>query len=305
MNHICPQAHASPKTPTGAGLGFRRELLSQMNLEQLSSGFEVDFFEVSAENWINSQGLMGGRFDKTLRAYTERFDFICHGLSLSIGSTAQLNIQHVHNIKRFMQSHNMTLFTEHLSWCSDEQGYLYDLLPIACTQEAVFWVANRIKQVQDILGCRIGIENASYYYKPTQSDMSDAEFISAVIQEADCLLHLDVNNIYVNSQNFGFDAYEYLQQLPLEKTCYMHIAGHHNDEGFILDTHGNEVIEAVWKLLTEAYDIIFARTAKTADKIPTCLERDFNFPILDELLSEVAFIREIQKKQHSTQVKLA
>lgn len=291
--------HPLPKTPKGAGLGFRRELLPQMQPDNLSG---IDFFEVSPENWINSQGMMGGRFDKQLRQYTEQFDFICHGLSLSIGSSKELDVAHVKNIKAFMQSHGISLFTEHLSWCSDIKGHLYDLLPIPCTQEAVHWVAKRICQVQDILGCRIGLENASYYYIPPQSEMSDSEFISAVVQEADCLLHLDVNNIYVNSQNFGFNPHHYIRQLPLERVCYLHVAGHYvDDDGLIIDTHGDSVIEPVWSLLDDAYGLIYQKTGKTANQIPTCLERDFNFPQLQSLLDEVAFIQEIQTT-HTTKI---
>ena len=285
----------SNKHITGAGLGFRRELLSQMNDNKNLINQHIDFFEVSPENWINSSGVMGGRFDDMLRPYTEQFDFICHGLSLSIGSSKQLDVNHVNNIKRFMQSHGMTLFTEHLSWCSDDKGHLYDLLPIPCTDEAVIWTANRIKQVQDILGMQIGLENASYYYRPYNSQMSDSAFIKAVVEEADCLLHLDVNNIFVNSQNFGFNPHEYLHELPLERTCYLHVAGHYVDtDGLIIDTHGNSVIEKVWELLADAYGEIYKRTGKTANKIPTCLERDFNFPAIGELIDEVKFIRELQ-----------
>lgn len=281
-------------TPTGAGLGFRRELLPQMSLPTLTG---IDFFEVSPENWLTSDGKMGGRFDRQLREYTERFDFICHGLSLSIGSSAKLDVRHVNNIRAFMKSHGITLFTEHLSWCSDEVGHLYDLLPMPCTEEAVDWVADRVMQVQDILGCQIGLENASYYYQPPQSQMSDSEFISAVVKKADCLLHLDVNNIFVNSQNFGFDPHEYLRQLPIERTCYMHVAGHYvAEDGLIVDTHGSQVITPVWELLQDAYELIHQTTGKTADQIPTCLERDFNFPQLSELLDEVSFIRNIQQQ---------
>lgn len=288
--------------PFGAGLGFRRELLPQMRPDNLSA---IDFFEVSPENWINSQGMMGGRSDKQLREYTERFNFVCHGLSLSIGSSKELDVQHVKNIHAFMQSHDMSLFTEHLSWCGDQKGHLYDLLPIPCTEEAVHWVAGRIKQVQDILGQRIGLENASYYYIPPQSTMSDSEFISAVIQEADCLLHLDVNNIYVNSQNFGFDPHAYIRELPLERTCYLHVAGHYvDDDGLIVDTHGDSVIEPVWSLLDEVYELIYQKCGKTAKQIPTCLERDFNFPKLSELIDEVNFIKEIQHK-HSSRNRIA
>lgn len=277
----------------GSGLGFRRDLLPQMKQADLS---DVDFFELSPENWMNAEGRLGGHYEQDLRSFTERFKFMCHGLSLSIGSTATLDVSLLQKIKAFMQTHNISLYTEHLSWCSDEHGHLYDLLPIPCTEEAVHWVANRIKQAQDVMGQRIGFENASYYFRPNGSEMSDSEFISAVCAEADCLLHLDINNIFVNSQNFGFDPHEYLRQLPIERTCYLHMAGHYvEDDGFIVDTHGNAVIEPVWTLLADAYQLIEQRTARPAYSLPTCLERDFNFPPLEELLAEVRTIKAFQQ----------
>lgn len=241
--------------------------------------------------------MMGGHYTEILRPFTERFPFVCHGLSLSIGSTAKLDIALLQQIGAFMKAHNIGLYTEHLSWCSDTKGHLYDLLPIPCTQEAVFWVAQRIRQAQDILGQRIGFENASYYFTPPDSEMGDAEFISAVVQEADCWLHLDVNNIYVNAQNFGFDPHKYLRQLPLDRVCYIHVAGHyHEDDGWIVDTHGSTVIDPVWTLLEDAYQLITERTGRAAADIPTCLERDFNFPPLSDLLTEVQQIRHIQQQ---------
>ena len=291
-----PAAQRSPASQSplaGAGLGFRRELMGAMQQADLSL---IDFFEISPENWLNSAGQVGGQYAKMLRAFTERHPFVCHGLSLSIVSTAELDTKLLNNVKTFMKSHNIDLYTEHLSWCSDESGHLYDLLPIPCTSEAVFWVADRIKRAQDILGQQIGFENASYYFVPAHSEMSDAEFISAVAEEADCLLHLDVNNIYVNSQNFGFDPHEYLRQLPLERTCYLHVAGHYvEDDGFVVDTHGNTVIDPVWALLAEAYALIEFKTGKSASTLPTCLERDFNFPDFADLIAEVEHIRALQK----------
>lgn len=291
---------AHPDTPKltkklgGAGLGFRRELLAEMDKADLSG---IDFFELAPENWLNSEGQVGGQYYNKLRAYTEQYPFVCHGLSLSIGSTASLDTALLTNIKNFMRTHDISLYTEHLSWCSDQTGHLYDLLPIPCTEEAVHWVANRIKQAQDILGQQIGFENASYYFIPSQSDMSDAEFITAVSEEADCLLHLDVNNIYVNSQKFGFDAHDYLRQLPLERTCYIHVAGHHiQEDGLIVDTHGNQVIDPVWALLKDAYSLIEQQTHRPASSLPTCLERDFNFPTMAELIKEVNQIRQLQAK---------
>ncbi|MDN3452818.1 MULTISPECIES: DUF692 domain-containing protein [unclassified Psychrobacter] len=298
MTTLTPaRSAASPTTfghkrASGAGLGLRRELLPAMQKADLSA---IDFFELSPENWLNSEGQVGGSYAKRLRAYTERYPFVCHGLSLSIGSTADIDTKLLKNIKAFMSTHGIDLYTEHLSWCSDESGHLYDLLPIPCTSEAVHWVADRIKRAQDIMGRQIGFENASYYFTPPHAEMSDAEFITAVADEADCLLHLDVNNIYVNSQNFGFDPHAYLRQLPLERTCYMHVAGHHIDEdGLIIDTHGMSVVDPVWALLADAYALIEHRTGRAASTIPTCLERDFNFPTLSELTAEVDGIRRIQ-----------
>jgi uncharacterized protein (UPF0276 family) len=266
--------------PFGAGLGFRRELIEPLKQSVPSV---IDFFEVAPENWAG----LGGKSAKDLRHFTERYPFVCHGLSLSLGGPAPLDTQLLHKTKAFMKAHGMQLFTEHLSWCSDE-SHLYDLLPIPCTQEAVMWTAKRIKQAQDILDMRIGIENASTYIAPPGAEMSEAEFVAAVVKEADCLLHLDVNNIYVNSQNFGFDALDYLSTLPLERTCYVHVAGHYVEpDGLLIDTHGAEVIDPVWHLLQVAYERI-------GSDVPTCLERDFNLPSLADLTDEVLHIARLQ-----------
>lgn len=274
----------------GTGLGFRRELIPD-----LKSGIPscIDFFELAPENWAG----IGGRFAKELRSFTERHPFVCHGLSLDLGGPRPLDAGLLNDIKAFMRLHGMTLYTEHLSWCGDD-GHLYDLLPIPCTGDAVKWVAGRIRQAQDILEMRIGIENASYYVAPPGAEMSETAFIRAVIEEADCLLHLDVNNIYVNSRNFGFDPVEFLDALPLERTCYLHMAGHYVEpDGVLVDTHGAAVIDPVWALLDAAY----ARTGP----LPTCLERDFNIPALAELTIEVDRIAAARRRCAPTERRVA
>ncbi|HWR96516.1 MAG TPA: DUF692 domain-containing protein [Arenimonas sp.] len=272
------------KSATGTGLGFRRELLPELRGGDLSG---IGFFEVAPENWAG----LGGRYGRDLRAFTERFPFVAHGLSLSIGSSDALDTGLLKQTKAFMAEHGIGLYTEHLSWCSHE-GHLYDLLPIPCTEEAVHWVAGRIRQAQDILGMRIGMENASYYFAPPGAEMSEAEFISAIVREADCLLHLDVNNVYVNSRNFGFEPLAYLKSLPLDKVCYLHMAGHYAEpDGFLIDTHGAEIIDPVWDLLDVTYTLIGERAAV----LPTCLERDYNFPPLADLLAELRRIRGMQQ----------
>jgi uncharacterized protein (UPF0276 family) len=269
-----------PRHAHGAGLGFRRELIAPLKAGVPDA---IQFFELAPENWAG----MGGRSARDLRYFTERYPFVCHGLSLSLGGIAPLDVVLLRRIKAFMAEHGMTLYTEHLSW-SPADSHLYDLLPIPLTEEAVKWTAGRIRQTQDILGQRIGIENASYYVAPPGAEMSEAEFISAIVHEADCLLHLDVNNIYVNSQNFGFDPFSFLHALPLERTCYVHVAGHYVEpDGLLIDTHGTEVIDPVWTLLEAAY-------ARIGGEVPTCLERDFNFPDFFRLTVEVEQIARLQ-----------
>ncbi|BCD96604.1 DUF692 domain-containing protein [Marinagarivorans cellulosilyticus] len=279
----------SHNTPAlkGAGLGFRREMLTTLKEQSLG---DIDFFELSPENWLG----LGGRYARDLRHFTEHFNFVCHGLSLSIGATAELDTQLLRNIKAFMKHHNITLYTEHLSWCADD-GHLYDLLPIPCTEEAVHWVSQRIQQAQDILEMPIGIENASYYFSPPGAQMREEEFISAVVAESNCMLHLDVNNVYVNSQNFGYNAKDYISALPLERVCYLHVAGHYVEpDGFIVDTHGADVIDPVWELLEYTYSQL-----NNPAFIPTCLERDFNFPEFSQLHREVNTIKKLQNAAQS------
>lgn len=264
---------------SGAGLGLRRSLLNSL---ELTTPDDIQFMEVAPENWIN----VGGRLGKKFRSYTERFPFVCHGLSLSIGSPAPLNIELLHAIKKLMQEHGIRYYSEHLSYCSDD-GQLYDLLPIPFTEEAIDYVAERIQRAQDILGQRIAIENSSYYCAP-QQELSESEFINAVVKKADCALLLDVNNIYVNSINHGYDPYEFLANLPGERTAYIHIAGHFEEaEDLRVDTHGTAVINPVWALLEQAYALFGVK--------PTLLERDFNIPSVADLLAEVEQITQRQK----------
>ncbi len=262
----------------GAGLGLRRALLGPLSSVTTD---DIDFLEVAPENWIN----VGGRYRRQFREYTERFPFVCHGLSLSIGSPSPLDWELLRNIKDFMSEHNIRCYTEHLSYCSDD-GHLYDLMPIPFTEEAITYVAERISQIQDFLGQRIAMENVSYYAAP-QQEMSEIDFINAVLEKADCGLLLDVNNIYVNSINHRYDAESFLAALPAERVVYVHIAGHYNEaEDLRVDTHGADVIDPVWRLLDKAYSLFGI--------MPTLLERDFNIPTVPELLAEVGQIKAAQ-----------
>lgn len=266
---------------TGAGLGLRREFFNEL-LTQLPAS--VDFYEIAPENWMD----LGGKTGRNLRMLTERVPFVCHGLSLSLGGPAPLDEAFLRRVKSFLTTHDIALYTEHLSYCSDD-GHLYDLLPIPFTAEAVSYVAARIRRTQDILERRIAIENASYYVAAPIADMDELSFIQAVLTEADCDLQLDVNNVYVNSVNHAYDPAAFIRQLPAERVVYMHTAGHYQQApDLIIDTHGADIIQPVWDLLDTAY--------QHCGVVPTLLERDFNLPPLAELVSEVERIASYQQR---------
>ncbi len=266
-------------TVSGVGLGYRHEFQREFHAQFPSN---IDFIEIAPENWIH----VGGRRGKMLQAIAEKYPIICHGLSLSIGGPDPLNVSLLEDIKHFMAQHYCVLYSEHLSYCTDG-GQLYDLLPIPFTEEAIHYVANRIKQVQDILEQPIIMENISYYATPGQ-ELTELEFINAVLAETNCHLLLDVNNIYVNSINHYYDAENFLINLKAKHIAYVHIAGHHQEkEGLMIDTHGNAIIEPVWQLLKTAYQHFGI--------MPTLLERDFNFPPFEKLLAEIDRIHCLQK----------
>lgn len=268
----------SPLPEHAAGLGLRRALLGPL---QSAAPGSFDFLECAPENWMG----VGGRLGDALRQLTARTPMVCHGLSLSLGGMEPLDQTFLARLRRFLDQHKVTLYSEHLSYCADE-GQLYDLLPIPFTEEAVKHVAARIRQTQDMLGRRIAVENVSYYAAPFQA-MAEIDFINAVLREADCDLLLDVNNIYVNSINHGYDANEFLARIPGERIAYIHIAGHYDEAPDLkIDTHGTTVKGDVWDLLDAAY--------RRFGVHPTLLERDFNFPPFADLLAELAQIRGIQ-----------
>ena len=280
---IDPKSHYPVQ---GAGLGLRRPLADKLMADPPT---DVDFMEIAPENWIH----VGGALGKKLRFFTERYPFLIHGLSLSIGSPAPLDEQLVRDIKDFMAEHNILMYSEHLSYCGDD-GHLYDLMPIPFTDDAVVYVADRVRRVQDILEQRIALENVSYY-APTDSSMTEKEFLLAVLDEADCDLMLDINNIVVNSINHQYDARDFLNDMPAERIKYFHLAGHYVEaEDLRIDTHGTAVDAEAWQLLDDAY--------KKFGPVPTLLERDFNFPPIEELLDEVRRIKHLQLEHQNMEV---
>ena len=298
----------------GAGLGYRRDLAD--DFLNLSSNNAIQFMEIAPENWVKMGGAARYKFDQA----AEKYPLAVHGLSLSLGGQAPLDRELLKNTKALMTQYNSTFFSEHLSYCECE-GHLYDLLPMPFTEEAVKHVAQRIRYVQDFLGLQISLENTSYYLHSPTSTMNEVEFLNAIAQEADCGIHLDVNNIYVNGVNHGLlDPYVFLEQVNVKRVNYIHIAGHDEEhsaaqvvedlegESFnkikgayrhlpelLIDTHGEAVKGTVWDLLEYAYQRLPAIP-------PTLLERDFNFPPFAELYAEVEHIAQLQQKYAQKEV---
>lgn len=298
----------------GAGLGYRRDLAD--DFLNLSSNNAIQFMEVAPENWVKMGGAARYKFDQA----AERYPLAVHGLSLSLGGQAPLDRELLKNTKALMTQYNSTFFSEHLSYCECD-GHLYDLLPMPFTEEAVKHVAQRIRYVQDFLGLQISLENTSYYLHSPTSTMNEVEFLNAIAQEADCGIHLDVNNIYVNGVNHGLlDPYVFLDQVDVKRVNYIHIAGHDEEhsaaqvvedlegESFnkikgayrhlpelLIDTHGEAVKSTVWDLLEYAYQRLPVIP-------PTLLERDFNFPPFAELYAEVEHIAQLQQKYAQKEV---
>ncbi len=244
---------ASASRLHGVGLGLRRTMLRE--LEERGDRLDVDFFEVAPENWIGVGGAYGRRF----RELTARYPFVNHGLSLSIGGPGPLDFEFLGRVRRFLDEHGVLLYRR---------------------------VADRVGLVQDALGRRIALENVSYYAAPG-AEMSEIEFLNSVLERADCDLMLDVNNVYVNAINHGYDAREFLARVPAQRVVYMHVAGHYVEaQDLRVDTHGSDVCDPVWELLADAYRHCGVR--------PTVLERDFNIPPLDMLMREVQTIRRVQ-----------
>lgn len=275
---------ANQHAVTGAGLGLRR-----VHFDALADHFPdlIEFMEVAPENWMG----IGGGGGRKFRAIAERVPMVCHGLSLNLGGFAPLDEAFLGQLRVFLADIGARYYSEHLSYCGDH-AHLYDLMPLPFTEEAVHHVAGHIRRSQDLLGQRMAVENVSYYALPSQ-DLTEIEFLNAVLSEADCLLHLDINNIYVNSFNHGYDAAAYLNAIPGERIAFAHVAGHHcESEQLRIDTHGADVIDPVWDLLDQAY----ARFGP----FPTLLERDSDIPPLDTIMHEVEMIATLQARYSET-----
>lgn len=270
---------------TPVGIGFRRGALMREIEEQRP---DVDFLEVAPENWLRFGGPVKARF----KALLEDYPLYTHGLSLSIGGPAPLDMDFVDAVAGFLDEYRPVLYSEHLSFCSDS-AHLYDLMPIPFTEEAIEHVVARIDTVQQRLGRRLVLENVSYY-SPLASTMDEQTFILEILERSGCDLLLDVNNVFVNSVNHGYDPFAFINAMPAERVRYLHVAGHHQVEpDLIIDSHGAPVSAPVWELLEHSY--------RHVGPVPTLLERDSDIPPLEDLMGEIAQIRRIAERALDSQ----
>ena len=243
---------------------------------------KMDFFEVISENFMVGGGLPRRNLDRAL----SRYRVVQHGVSLSIGSTSPLDRAYLAKLKELTRVTKTPWVSDHLCWTGAHGVNLHDLLPLPYTEEAIRHVAARVREVQDFLELPFAIENVSSYMTYTRSEMTEWAFLTAVAEEADCGVLLDVNNIYVSSFNHGFDPMEYLRGVPHRRVMQMHLAGHTNRGKYILDTHDDHVIDPVWDLYREA--------CKLAGPVSTLIEWDAHIPTWDVLAAEADKARRVR-----------
>ena len=269
------------------GIGLRGEHHPSFLTQKQS----VDFLELHSENYFS------GIPREVLRQIAGDYVLSFHGVGLSLGSTDPLSRKHLRDLKSLVDEFNPAFVSEHMSWVSVDGQFHNDLLPLPLTEEALQNLSDHVSETQDFLGRQILVENPSSCLAYKDSTIYEPEFLTRLAEKTQCKILLDVNNIYVNSINHGYDAEAFLAAMPSGKIVYGHIAGHFDEaDDLKIDTHGADVIEPVWQLLRKAYEI--------HGVFPTLLERDFNIPPLNELLQEMEKIRTIQQQVSSMQPKL-
>jgi uncharacterized protein len=276
-----PQSRIQPQTlpRLGVGLGLRRAIFR----ETLANRDRIDWVEIVPENYMGKGGRSLQMLEETIDA---GLPIISHGVNLSIGSVDPLNATYLADLKALFDIVQPAWFSDHLCYTSVGGLYLNDLIPLPFTREAVEHVVKRIREVQSQFDIPFLIENVSYYANFQPGEMTEAQFLSEVLEQADCGLMLDVNNIYVNAQNHNYDPVAFLDQIPLERTVQLHVAGHLRRKHLIIDTHGADVCSEVYDLLEE----VLRRVPRVNGIL---LERDNDIPPIDELLAELDEIRRI------------
>ncbi|MGH8744781.1 MAG: MNIO family bufferin maturase [Burkholderiales bacterium] len=272
---------ATSKSSQPEYLGFGLGLRIPHYEEIVSTHPAVDWFEVLSENYL----VPGGKPLYYLDRVRADYPVAMHGVSLSIGGSDPLNLDYLKQLKTLADRIEPKWISDHLCWTGVGGFNLHDLMPLPYTEEAIQHVTGRVKQVQDYLGRRILLENVSSYVTYKQSELTEWEFLTQITKQADCLILLDINNIYVSSFNHGFDPEDYLNGIPLERVQQFHLAGHQNCGNYIVDTHDHPVIDTVWAL--------YGQAVRRFGPVSTMIERDDNIPPLQDLLAELNHARQI------------
>ena len=273
---MIPQS--SPKFPAlGYGLGLRVDHYEEI----LADNPRLDWLEVMSENYM----IPGGRPLHYLEKMRDRYPLVMHGVSLSIGSTDPLNRDYLAKLKQLAERVSPAWISDHLCWTGVENTNLHDLMPLPYTEEALTHICDRVQQVQDFLGRRILLENVSSYVTFRDSNLTEWDFLAEVSKRADCLILLDINNIYVSSHNHHFDPQEYLRGIPVDRVQQLHLAGHQHEGELIIDTHDATIVDPVWKLYGQAIERF--------GFVSTMIERDDHIPPLAELIAELDIARSI------------
>lgn len=274
-----------PRPYLGYGLGLRKEHYETVLVERPA----VDWFEIISENYM----VEGGKPLDYLTRIREHYPMVMHGVSMSVGSTAPLDFDYLKQLKTLVQRVEPEWFSDHLCWTGVNGVNLHDLMPLPYTEEAVQHVADRVSQVQDYMGRQMLLENVSSYVSYSDSQMSEWEFLVEVADRADCLLLLDINNIYVSAFNHNFDPYTYLHAIPAERVYQIHLAGHTQEDNLIIDTHDHPIADPVFEL--------YAAAVQRLGRVSTMIERDDHIPPLAELLEELDTVRRIAEQQFKLQ----
>lgn len=264
----------------GFGLGLRPSHYESL----LEDGAAIDWLEIISENYL----VPGGRPLWMLDRIAERYPLVMHGVSLNIGGSDPLDRNYLRALSRLAKRVRPLRISDHLCWTGHGGVQLHDLLPLPQNEQTVRHVAARVRQVQDTLGSQLLLENVSSYYRHADDTLDEAAFLAAIVAESGCGLLLDVNNVYVNAHNHGFDAVDFLQRLPLHAVQQIHLAGHSDDalgSGLLVDTHDAPVCEGVWHLYGEA--------VRRFGPVPAMIERDDDIPPLQALLDELAIARRV------------
>ena len=275
------ERYHSPRTPTGVGLGLRAEFLGAAHEDREALASKLAFVEVCPENYMQR----GGRNRRLFEELAPHVPVITHGVMMSLGSLDPFDDDYFAALRTFLHEYGGDWHSDHLCFSGHGGALLHDLLPLPLDEATALRFAARVREAQDRLGMQLAVENVSYYLPMGQARLSEAEFARIVCEEADCGLLLDVNNIHVNSKNFGFDVREALAAYPLERVVQMHVAGHSRWDrfGFFLDDHGATAEPTVHELMQWVVERI--------GPVPVLLERDKKIPALPELLAEVAALQ--------------